>query len=182
VNQPTDPRRKFRITGLCDLERFARCLAVVLKPGDVLLLSGDLGAGKTTLTKKIARELGVDENEVSSPSFTLVNIYEEGRIPLVHADLYRLGPGADLSEIGIVDAIGEEAILIVEWAEYGQGAFGAEALEILLEWVDEERRDLTLRPMGATWEARVPSLAPCMGSEGAPGHSPSILRKKWPGV
>ncbi|MEF3168910.1 MAG: tRNA (adenosine(37)-N6)-threonylcarbamoyltransferase complex ATPase subunit type 1 TsaE [Deltaproteobacteria bacterium] len=164
MNKPGDPRRNFRITGLGDLERFARCLAAVLQPGDVILLSGDLGAGKTTLTKKIARELGVDENEVSSPSFTLVNVYEEGRIPLVHADLYRLGPGADLSEIGLKDAIGEEAILVVEWAEYGQGAFGADALEILLEWVDEERRDLTLRPMGTSWEERVHSIELCMGS------------------
>lgn len=89
----------------------------LLKAGDIVLLFGDLGAGKTTLTQGIARGMGVGEDEyVRSPSFTLVNQYR-GRIPAFHIDLYRIESPGELDDLGLEDALGREGVAIVEWAE-----------------------------------------------------------------
>lgn len=89
-----------------------------LTGGEILLLNGSLGAGKTVLVKGIAHALGVDEEEVTSPSFTLVNPYQ-GRLALYHIDLYRLGDGPQAAHAVDLDEIlrDEKAIVIVEWAE-----------------------------------------------------------------
>lgn len=97
------------------LERAAR-LASELGPGSVLLLSGDLGAGKTTFVRGLAAGLGIDPDEVTSPTFTLVHEYKGGRLPLVHVDLYRLDR-ADLDDIGIDQDLAAAGIVAVEWAE-----------------------------------------------------------------
>jgi len=91
-------------------------LAAVLQPGAVLLLSGDLGAGKTAFTKGLAEGLGIDPAEVTSPTFTLVHEYRGGRLPLIHVDLYRLDR-ADLDEIGLDQDLAEVGVTAVEWSE-----------------------------------------------------------------
>jgi len=91
-------------------------LAAQLQPGAVLLLSGDLGAGKTAFTKGLAEGLGIDPGEVTSPTFTLVHEYRQGRLPLVHVDLYRLDK-ADLDELGMDSDLAEQGVLAIEWAE-----------------------------------------------------------------
>lgn len=91
-------------------------LAAQLQPGAVLLLSGDLGAGKTAFTKGLAEGLGIDPGEVTSPTFTLVHEYRQGRLPLVHVDLYRLDK-ADLDELGMDSDLAERGVLAIEWAE-----------------------------------------------------------------
>jgi len=91
-------------------------LAAELQPGAVLLLSGDLGAGKTAFTKGLAEGLGIDPAEVTSPTFTLVHEYRQGRLPLVHVDLYRLDK-ADLDELGMDTELAERGVLAIEWAE-----------------------------------------------------------------
>jgi tRNA threonylcarbamoyladenosine biosynthesis protein TsaE len=91
-------------------------MAAALAPGDVVLLSGDLGAGKTVLARGLAAGLGVDPGEVRSPTFTLVNPYQ-GRCPVYHVDLYRIDKPADLDELGLEEILGGDGVAIVEWAE-----------------------------------------------------------------
>jgi tRNA threonylcarbamoyladenosine biosynthesis protein TsaE len=91
-------------------------LARELKAGSVLLLSGDLGAGKTAFVRGLAEGLGISPDEVTSPTFTLVHEYRGGRLPLIHVDLYRLDR-ADLDEIGLDQDLGVTGVIAVEWAE-----------------------------------------------------------------
>jgi tRNA threonylcarbamoyladenosine biosynthesis protein TsaE len=91
-------------------------LAETLAAGTIVLLSGDLGAGKTAFVKGLAEGLGLDATDVTSPTFTLVHEYRGGRLPLVHIDLYRLD-GADLDDIGMDTDLAAESIVAVEWAE-----------------------------------------------------------------
>ena len=111
----------YPIANLNALKQFAKKLAQQLKPGDVLALSGDMGAGKTTLTQAIGRQLGITE-KMTSPTFVLIHDYLSGHLPLVHADLYRLGDSDSESiQEELINVIQDkQSLLIVEWAEYGQ--------------------------------------------------------------
>jgi tRNA threonylcarbamoyladenosine biosynthesis protein TsaE len=115
----------------------ARSLPV---PG-VVLLRGDLGTGKTTLTRGIAQGLGLkDPSLVNSPSFTLINVYE-GACPIYHVDLYRLQGARDLYSIGLDDFLGNEGVTIIEWSE--RLDFSLEgAIEIELKDAGDDRREL----------------------------------------
>ena len=124
-----------------DTQHVARDLAAALKAGDVLLLSGNLGAGKTAFVRGLAAGLGIDPEEVSSPTFTLVHEYRGGRLTLYHADLYRLEKVATedlgLEEMGISDGV-----LAIEWPDRLSHALpGARAVQI--EIVDESTRRIT---------------------------------------
>lgn len=94
----------------------AAALASTLAPGAVLLLSGDLGAGKTAFVRGLAEGLGLDPDDVTSPTFTLVHEYRGGTLPLIHVDLYRLDR-ADLDEIGLDQDLAAKGVTAVEWAE-----------------------------------------------------------------
>ena len=93
-----------------------RGLAASLSAGDVLLLYGDLGAGKTAFVRGVAEGLGVSRDEVSSPTFTLIQEYRGGRLPLFHVDLYRIEDPREFDELGL-DEIAESGVLAIEWAE-----------------------------------------------------------------
>lgn len=99
-----------------DTEGVARDLAASLVPGDVLLLSGTLGAGKTTFVRGLAEGMGIDPAEVSSPTFTLVHEYRGGRLVLYHADLYRLGAAA-AEELGLEELGAKDGVLAIEWPD-----------------------------------------------------------------
>ena len=99
-----------------DTRAIAARVADSLKPGDVLLLDGDLGAGKTAFVRGLADGLGVDPDEVTSPTFTLVHEHRGGRLPLIHIDLYRL-ERADLDEIGLDQDLADRGVTAVEWPE-----------------------------------------------------------------
>jgi len=115
-------------------ERFARILAEELKPGDLVTLSGGLGAGKTTLARALVRLLAGDaELEVPSPTFTLMQVYDGPRCPIVHADFYRLSGGYELVELGW-DEMTENAIALVEWPERAEEALKPEHLDIRLDF------------------------------------------------
>ena len=109
-------------------ERIGRLLA----PGDVVALSGELGAGKTQLARGICRGAGVPDDEVSSPTFAIVATYR-GRLPVNHADLYRIGDEDELHATGFHDLVGRTGATIVEWADRFPGALPPERLEIRLE-------------------------------------------------
>lgn len=88
-----------------------------LKPGDIICLEGDLGSGKTTLTKGIAAGLGVDKDKVTSSSFILIRQHLEGRIPLFHFDLYRLKDAGNIATLGYEEYLYDEGVSVIEWAD-----------------------------------------------------------------
>ena len=118
-------------------------LADRLQPGDVVVLAGDLGAGKSELARGIARGLGVKET-VPSPSFTILNVYESGRCPLYHFDWYRLESAEELYELGMDEYLGGDGVALVEWAERCPEAIPENALRITLETTGEEKRKITV--------------------------------------
>jgi len=126
-----------------ETEAFGRSLAEKLRPGTVLAFTGDLGAGKTTLTHGIAEGLGITI-PVTSPTYTIVNEYNQGRMPLIHFDMYRLGSPEELFEIGWEDYLGQNAIFAVEWSENIQAALPPETVYIQIEKMGETSRKITI--------------------------------------
>jgi len=99
-----------------DTENMAHMLAQEARKGDIICLCGDLGAGKTTFAQGFAKGLGCEDN-ITSPTFTLMNVYEDGRLPLYHFDLYRLETLEDLESIGYEDYFYASGVCLVEWPE-----------------------------------------------------------------
>ncbi len=129
--------------------RMGEILGKLLKPGDAVALIGDLGAGKTTLAKGIARGAGVeDEREVTSPSFVLVNEYQ-GRFPVYHADLYRLEQVREVEDLGWEEFIFGSGISLVEWAEKIPGILPEERIDIRISWIGAEERKFVVIGRGA---------------------------------
>ncbi len=115
-----------------DTRRLAQALARVLEVGDLLILEGDLGAGKTFLVRAIARTMGVPTDvAITSPTFELVHELP-GRVPIVHVDLYRLDAPEMLIELGLNERIGQDAVVLVEWGERFSRELGAEGLWVYL--------------------------------------------------
>lgn len=126
------------------LER-GREIGARLKPPALVLLSGELGAGKTTLTKGIVSALGAaQEDQVTSPTFTLVHKYDHGAV-VYHVDLYRVGDFHDLETLGLEDFLTEQAIVIVEWPEKLTLRSDWPVVRIKLEHVSEDTRRITIR-------------------------------------
>ena len=121
-----------------ETQHIARGLAPALHPGAVVLLSGTLGAGKTLFVRGLADGLGIDPDEVSSPTFTLVHEYRGGRLPLYHADLYRLD-SASAGELGLEELGANDGVLAIEWPErLARDIPGA--VIVTIEFVDEGTR------------------------------------------
>lgn len=102
------------------------------KPGQVYTLNGDLGVGKTVFTQGVAAGLGITE-PVSSPTFTIVQVYEEGRLPFYHFDVYRIGDIEEMEEIGYDDYFFGEGICLIEWAELIRDILPEKRIEITIE-------------------------------------------------
>jgi tRNA threonylcarbamoyladenosine biosynthesis protein TsaE len=128
-------------------------LSKALRIGDVVTLSGPLSAGKTTLVRGLLRALG-HKGEVPSPSFAIVQPYEDLRLPVWHVDLYRIEDLSDLAELGLED-IRDVGVLIIEWPEHGDSAAWPEALALSLNVVEDDARALTAN-VPAAWEGRWP--------------------------
>ena len=121
-----------------------RRIAAALEPGDVLALSGDLGAGKTHLAKGVAAGLGVDPATVTSPTFALVQEHGDGA--LLHLDLYRIETEADAARLGLADLLDGDAVALVEWPERAADWLPARTVWVEIEHADGDRRRFRLRP------------------------------------
>jgi tRNA threonylcarbamoyladenosine biosynthesis protein TsaE len=137
-----------------DTHALGRALAGVLRPGDLVVLVGPLGAGKTALTQGIGAGLGVGE-PVTSPTFVISRVHRGGRIPLVHVDAYRLGSVADVDDLDL-DASTGESVTVVEWGQGLVEQLADEHLEVRLERGDDDVRTALLVPHGPGWKERLP--------------------------
>lgn len=139
-------------------------IGTLLGPGDLVVLAGDLGAGKTTLAKGIAAGLGVTD-PVTSPTFAIVQEYE-GRVPVAHADVYRLTSIAELADLAL-DELLDDHVVLVEWGDRVAAALPPDRIEIRLEsGVGPDDRRLTVTPVGFRWAERAPALARALGGAG----------------
>jgi tRNA threonylcarbamoyladenosine biosynthesis protein TsaE len=152
------------ITGSPDETRgVARSVAPLLRAGDVLVVAGDLGSGKTTFVQGLAAGLGVTD-PVVSPTFTLAREYD-GRVRLVHVDVYRLDRAQEILELGL-DDLADDAVLVVEWGDVATAYLASDYLEVgLAPGPDDqlERRTVTFDPRGRSWMARADTLGQAVG-------------------
>ena len=138
---------------VADTQAFGRELAGLLRAGDLVVLAGPLGAGKTALTQGIGAGLGVP-GPVTSPTFVLARVHRGGRVPLVHVDAYRLTGMADVDDLDL-DATTDEAVTVVEWGHGLVEQLADEHLVVELDRRDDDVRTARLVPQGPGWEQRL---------------------------
>lgn len=148
----------FKSTSTEETMQFGKRLGMVLSPGDVVALAGELGAGKTTLVKGIVRGLGVtDMRAVKSPTFSLVHTYR-GRMPVYHFDAYRLKDSQEMLDIGSDEMIYGNGVALVEWADNVSGCLPQEYLKIMLTAVSENERSIEIRAYGSRYDKIINDL------------------------
>ncbi len=148
-----------RLSTVDDTRAFGRRLAAALRPGDLVLLAGPLGAGKTALAQGIGAGLGV-RGDITSPTFVIARVHR-GPVPMVHADAYRLGdrpdPRLEIDDLDL-DASADEAVTVVEWGEGLVEHLNDAHLQIRIDRRDDDIRVVDLVPHGGDWAARLESL------------------------
>lgn len=153
-----------RLSGLADTARLARACATALRTGDVILLSGALGAGKSAFARSVIRALTHADEAVPSPTFTLVQTYVTPKFDIWHLDLYRLRDPAEATELGLDEAM-QNGVLLVEWPERLDGRWPGDRLDIslsadadaTLDTVEDEPRTIVFRAYGS-WNSRLNEL------------------------
>ncbi|HUP69419.1 MAG TPA: tRNA (adenosine(37)-N6)-threonylcarbamoyltransferase complex ATPase subunit type 1 TsaE [Acidimicrobiales bacterium] len=141
-----------------DTRELAAAVAALARPQDVILLSGDLGAGKTTFAQGFGRGLGVTE-PIVSPTFTLVRTYR-GRLPLVHCDVYRLERLEELADLDLPELLDDGGVALVEWGDAVAPGLAPDFLEVRMELDDDDdHRRLDLRVVGPSWTTRLRPLS-----------------------
>ncbi|MBI3301803.1 MAG: tRNA (adenosine(37)-N6)-threonylcarbamoyltransferase complex ATPase subunit type 1 TsaE [Deltaproteobacteria bacterium] len=148
---------EIRTTSAEETKAWGVRLARLLFPGAVIGLEGELGAGKTCFVKGLAAGLGIDEEEVSSPTFTLIAEHYRGRVPLYHIDLYRL-EGAEIEELGLDEYLFGQGVAAIEWFRFLPAGMVDEYLLVSLTFVNEEERVLTVTARGERYERVVQAL------------------------
>lgn len=145
-------------------QEVAGAVAGLARAGDVILLDGDLGAGKTTFTQGFARRLGVEE-AVTSPTFTLVRSYRTAAgFDLYHADLYRLEQLSEVVDLAVPELIEEGGVAVVEWGERGSPAFDPAHLSIQIAHADEDQaREINIVSHAGAWKDRWEQLKEALG-------------------
>jgi tRNA threonylcarbamoyladenosine biosynthesis protein TsaE len=146
-------RRERLLPTVADTQALGQELAGLLQPGDLVVLAGPLGAGKTALTQGIGAGLGVP-GPVTSPTFVLARVHRGGRVPLVHVDAYRLTGMADVDDLDL-DATTEESVTVVEWGHGLVEQLADEHLVVELDRRDDDVRTVRLVPVGPGWERRL---------------------------
>ncbi len=146
-----------------DTQAIAAAIATSSRVGDVLLLQGEMGTGKTAFVQGFAAALGVDE-PVTSPTFNLVHTYDTGRFPVHHADLYRLERYGEIEDLALGELL-DSGVLLVEWGAVASGEFLDRLdVELAMDPANEDARSIVVRPSGRRWAPRwaalVAALAP----------------------
>ena len=148
-----------RLSTVDDTRAFGRRLAAALRPGDLVLLAGPLGAGKTALAQGIGAGLGV-RGDITSPTFVIARVHRGG-VPMVHADAYRLGdrpdPRLEIDDLDL-DASADEAVTVVEWGDGLVEHLNDAYLQVRIDRRDDDTRVVDLVPHGGDWAARLENL------------------------
>ena len=140
-------------------QQLARALSGLCGPGDVIVLAGEMGAGKTAFAQGFAVGLGISE-QVTSPTFTIVREYSGPDLPLHHLDVYRLEQLREVTDTGGREMLDEEAVMLVEWGDAVLPALGDQYLEVRITFgADDDDRILTFAVRGTRWAARERALA-----------------------
>jgi len=162
-------RIELRTTAADDTRAVGKALAGLFRPRDAVALTGELGAGKTTLVQGIATGLGVTD-QVVSPTFTLVREYRGTEIEIAHVDVYRLDRVQDVVDLGL-DELGDgEALLLVEWGDAVEALLPPDHLTIELTTTagDDEERSIVVTPAGPSWDERAEHLEAALAGWAAP--------------
>lgn len=154
--------RTFHTYSADETRALAQRLGARLRPGDVLCLVGDLGAGKTTWTQGLALGLGLAPDEpVNSPTFTLVTEHPGGRVPLYHFDVYRLTDSGGLYDLGFDEYVDGDGVVVIEWADKITDALPAERLDVTLTALSTngpDAREIVMTAVGSGWAERLEVL------------------------
>jgi tRNA threonylcarbamoyladenosine biosynthesis protein TsaE len=145
--------------GAAQTQELAAALGAIAQPGDLILLAGEMGAGKTAFAQGFARGLGIAD-QVTSPTFTIVQEYAGGRLNMHHLDVYRLETLREVADLGLSEMLDEDAVMLVEWGDAVLPALPDQYLELRITFGagDDDRR-FELRGVGGSWPARARQLA-----------------------
>ena len=143
-----------RSDSLATTSAIAACLAGVTRRGDLIVLAGDMGAGKTAFAKGFGEAMGVTE-PITSPTFTLIHSYPAGRVTLHHADIYRLSTHHEVADLALAELLESDGIVLIEWGDVVAGSLGDHVLVRLeLDEANDDARDIVVSATGRSWAAR----------------------------
>jgi tRNA threonylcarbamoyladenosine biosynthesis protein TsaE len=148
VRNPKSKSYSIVSNGVKETINIGRRIAKNLRPGDIICLFGELGSGKTVLTKGIAQGLGIQKNKIISPSFILIRIHTQGRLPLYHFDLYRLKAPPDILGLGYEEYLYDRGVTVIEWADRLKYLAPKEFFKIELFLKPDAQRLLKFTPIG----------------------------------
>lgn len=136
-------------------------------PGDVVVLAGDLGAGKTAFVQGFGRGLGVAER-ITSPTFTIVHVYEGGRLPIHHIDVYRLDQLSEVLDLGLAEMLDEGGVVLIEWGDAIAAILPNDYLEVRVTFGEgDDDRQLAVAAIGPGWASRMEPMATALAAWGA---------------
>lgn len=141
-----------------ETRELGEALAALARPGDIIVLAGDLGAGKTAFVQGFGRGLGVVQR-ITSPTFTLVHVYEDGRLPVHHLDVYRLDQLSEALDLGLAEMLDEGGVMLIEWGDAITPVLPHDYLEVRITFgAGDDDRQLALRAVGPRWAGRGDAL------------------------